>query len=92
MNICDTVIVQNFQTHYSMQILLEICFLFTKYLVKWQTVPTLIRLLLKEQSDLGLHCLHMPFGKKSCCTKFLDLYAVFILEMRLLVWIQYVLY
>ena len=29
--------------------------------VQWQTVQNLIRLLLKEQSDLGLHCLHMLF-------------------------------
>ena len=34
---------------------------FLNYLVGWQTVKTLIRLLLKEQSDLGLHCLLMPF-------------------------------
>ena len=35
------------------------CFL--KFLVKGQTVKTLIRLLFQEQSDLGLHCLQMPF-------------------------------
>ena len=37
----------------------KLCFLcscFLKYLVEWQTVKTLIRLLLQEQSDLGLHC------------------------------------
>ena len=28
-------------------------------LMGWQTVCTQIRL--KEQSDLGVHCLHMPF-------------------------------
>ena len=30
-----------------------------QYLVEWQIVQTLIRLLLQEQSDQGLHCLHM---------------------------------
>ena len=24
----------------------------------------------QEQSDLGLHCLHMPFFQKLCCMKF----------------------
>ena len=38
-----------------------LCSCFLKYLVECQTKSTLIRLLLKEQSDLGLHCLHMPF-------------------------------
>ena len=28
--------------------------------IKWQTLQTLIRLLHKEQSDLGLHCLPRP--------------------------------
>ena len=32
---------------------------FSKYLMEWQTVYTLIRRLLQKQSDLGLHCLHM---------------------------------
>ena len=29
--------------------------------MEWQTAEILIRLLLQEQSDLGLHCLHMSF-------------------------------
>ena len=37
-----------------------------KYLEEWQTVKTLIRL---QQSDLGLHCLHMPFYQKLRCMK-----------------------
>ena len=32
-----------------------------KCLSEWQTGKTLIRLLLKKQSDLGLHCLSRPF-------------------------------
>ena len=28
----------------------------------WQTLQTLIRLLLEEQSDLGLHCLLRPIS------------------------------
>ena len=28
----------------------------------------------KEQSDLGLHCLHMPFCQTLLCTKFQDIY------------------
>ena len=36
-----------------------------KYLVDWQAVPTLIRQLLMEQSDQGLHCLHIPITLKS---------------------------
>ena len=47
-----------------------------KYLVEWQTVETLIRLLLKEQSDLGLHCLHMPFCQPLWCMKFQDTYRM----------------
>ena len=43
---------------------------FTKYLVEWQTVQTLIRLLLKEQSDQGLHCLYTPFCQKNWCNNF----------------------
>ena len=36
-----------------------------------QTAPsTLIRLLLQEQSDLGLHCLHMPFCQTLLVIKF----------------------
>ena len=31
--------------------------------MEWQTVETLIKLLLQEQSDLGLHCLHISFGR-----------------------------
>ena len=50
---------------------LLLCSSLLKYLVKWQTVQTLIRLLLKEQSDLGLHCLHKPrnLGKYKGLTK-----------------------
>ena len=29
--------------------------------VEWQIEVTLVRLLLQEQSDLGLHSLYMPF-------------------------------
>ena len=53
----------------------KFCFLcsgFFKYLVEWQTVQTLIRLLLQEQSNLGLHCLHMPHCQTLWCTKFKD--------------------
>ena len=28
----------------------------------------------KEQSDLGLHCLHMPFCQTLRCSKFWDIY------------------
>ena len=38
--------------------------------MEYQTVKTLIRLLLEEQSDLGLHCLHRPI-----CPKSLDRYG-----------------
>ena len=41
--------------------------------MEWQTIYTLIRLLLKEQSDLGLHFLHMPF-----CEKCFRTFTVFI--------------
>ena len=41
-----------------------------KYLVEWQIVQTLIRMLLREQSDLGLHCLHVPFCQQLWFTKF----------------------
>ena len=33
-------------------------------------VQTQIRLLLQEQSDLGLHCLHMTFCQTVLCMKF----------------------
>ena len=36
-----------------------------KMKMEWQTVKTLIRLLLDEQSDLGLHCLHMSDRPKT---------------------------
>ena len=32
-----------------------------RYLPELQTGKTLIRLLLQKQSDLGLHCLSLPF-------------------------------
>ena len=51
-----------FITLYSVLFWPKVCFLCTcclNYLVEWQTVWTLIRLLLQDQSDLGLHCLHM---------------------------------
>ena len=47
-----------------------------------QTVKTLIRLLLQEQSDLGLHGLHMPFYWQLLCMKFYDIYCM-LLEMLL---------
>ena len=34
---------------------------FTKYLLKRQTVETLIGLLIHEQSDLDVHCFYWPF-------------------------------
>ena len=37
---------------------------FTKCLSELQTGNTLIRLLLKKQSDLGLHCLSRPFWQE----------------------------
>ena len=40
-----------------------VCIVFTKYLKNWQTVETPIRLLLQEQSDQSLHCLHMLLGQ-----------------------------
>ena len=36
----------------------------TKFLSELQIGKTLIRLLLKKQSDLGLHCLSMMFGRQ----------------------------
>ena len=68
-----TVNVLKFRTLYSIPLWPKFCSLcncFQKYLVEWQTVKTLIRLLLKEQSDLGLHCLHMPFCQTLWCTRF----------------------
>ena len=35
-----------------------------------QTVKTLIRLLLQKQSDLGLHCLPMPFPQATSVRNF----------------------
>ena len=49
-----------------------LCICFLKYLAEWQTVKTLIRLLLMEQSELGLHCFIMPFCQELSCTNFLD--------------------
>ena len=46
---------------------------FTKCLSECQTGRTLIRLLHKKQSDLGLHCLYRPFRKATSvqnCTTF----------------------
>ena len=37
-------------------------------------MQTQIRLLLKEQSDLGVHCLPMLFCQQLYCTKFWDIY------------------
>ena len=48
--------------------------LFLNSSVEWHTVKNLIRLLLQEQSDLGLHYLHMPFCQKLWSTKFQDIY------------------
>ena len=62
-----------FQTLYSILFWLKFCFLnscFLKYFVDWQTMLTLIRLLLQEQSDLGLLYLHMAFCQKRSCSKF----------------------
>ena len=36
-----------------------------KMQMEWQTVKTLIRRLLEEQSDLGLHCLPKPVCPKT---------------------------
>ena len=47
--------------------------LFLEILSGMETVKTLIRLLLKEQSDLGPHCLYMPFCQKHWCTEFKDI-------------------
>ena len=44
--------------------LCSVCSYFLKYFVEWQPVYNLIRVLLQEQCDLGLHCLHMPFNQK----------------------------
>ena len=68
-----TVNVLKIRTLYSILFLPKFCFLcscFLKYLVERQTVQTQIRLLLKEQSDLGLHCLHMSFCQIVWCSKF----------------------
>ena len=43
-----------------------------KMQMEWQLMKTLIRLLLEEQSDLGLHCL-----PRSICPKTLDHYGSF---------------
>ena len=40
-------------------------------------MKTLIRLLFQEQSDLGLHCMHMPFYQKIGVQSFRT-YTVFI--------------
>ena len=40
-------------------------------------MQTPIRLLLQEQSDLGLHCLHMSFYQTHWCIKFKDIYRIF---------------
>ena len=42
-----------------------LCIYSTKCMVLRQTMYTLTRLLLQEQSVLGLHCLHMPFYQAS---------------------------
>ena len=70
------VIVLQFQTLYSMLFRPKFCFLcssFLKYLVEMansvdpdQTAPSG----LQEQSDLGLHCLHMPFCETLRCINF----------------------
>ena len=44
--------------------------LFLKILSGMANIVDLIRLLLQEQSDLGLHCLHMPFCQKLCVQNF----------------------
>ena len=44
--------------------------LFLKMLSGMAKMVTLIRPLLQKQSDLGLHCLHMPFCQKLWCIKF----------------------
>ena len=66
-----------FRTLYYISFWPKFCFLlscFLKYSVEWQTVQTVIRLLLK-QSDLGLHCLHMSFCQTLWCSKFKDIYC-----------------
>ena len=73
----NTVTVLKFRTLYSILFRLKFCFLcicLLKCLVEWQTVNTQIRLLLQEQSDLGLHCLHMAFCQKLWYSKCLDIY------------------
>ena len=50
-----------------------LCICFLKYLMEWQTVYTLIRLLPQEQSDLGLHCLHMLFCQNFTVLGFNDM-------------------
>ena len=46
-----------------MQVCLKILSVMANSVDPNQTAP-------KEQSDLGLHCLHMPFCQTLCCTKF----------------------
>ena len=43
---------------------------FTKCLSEYQTGKTLIRLLLQKQSDLGLHCLSIPFWQVTSVQNF----------------------
>ena len=59
-----TVNVLKCQMLYSILFWLKFCFLcifLLKCLVEWQTVKTVISLLLQEQSDLSLYCLHIAF-------------------------------
>ena len=82
----DTVNVLKFKTLYSILFwpkfyFLCSCFLnIFNYLVEWQIVQTQIRLLLQEQSDLGLHCLHMSFCHKTLGFKILG-YLLYSLEV-----------
>ena len=62
--------------HLIIQIKILICLL--KCLVEWQTVKTLIRLLLQEQSDLSLHFLHMAFCQKLWCLKSEDMFCTYV--------------
>ena len=61
--------------------------LFLKYLMEWQTIYTLIRLLLQEQSDRVLHYLHVPFCQTLWCTRnfrsFFCICICFLLEFML---------
>ena len=57
---------------------------FTNCLSKWQTGKTLIRLLLQKQSDLGLHCLSMPFMQATSvrnCRTFTECLMVNFIEL-----------